>query len=285
MSKIEKNTIPAKNDIGALANRINKETRGSHDKIDKMVTIKFALALRDYKIYRQGLQSFYHVFQAIELALQRQFDNHPHDEVTLWLQKVWRPDIARTKPAETDLMFYYDNVKEKFVNPIMPQQIKFYNHILQSCEEKPYLLFAYLHVMYLALFAGGRMMRSSFAKATGLFPQKNGLSHEQIIKLGSNFFNFDVADENELRADYKREYELVTRNNLTEEQKQEIIDEAQYIFKQNAECIIELEQHNMKRLKQKWGYRAITKGYYVVITSFILLIIFYIKRIALTYLI
>jgi heme oxygenase len=277
--------IPSKTDIGALGNRINAETKSIHDKLDKMVTVKFVLALRDYRIYRQGLQAFYHVFQAIEKALQREFDTRPNDEITLLLKQVWRPEIARTPKAETDLLFYYDKCKEKFVVPKMPEQIKFYNHILEVTQEKPYLLFAYMHVMYLALFAGGKVMRSSFARATGLFPQKNGLSHDEIIKLGSNFFNFDVEDDSELRIEYKREYELATRNNLSEEQKQDILDEAQYIFKQNANCIMELEQHNLARLKQKWGYRAITKGYYVVLTSFIFLVLFYLRRIVLNYLI
>ena len=58
--------VPAPTDMGALANRINKETRTLHNKIDKMMTLKLALALRDPKIYRQGLQSFYHVFATIE---------------------------------------------------------------------------------------------------------------------------------------------------------------------------------------------------------------------------
>ena len=115
-------------------------------------------------------------------------------------------------------MFYYDDNREKFEKPMMSEQIEFVNHIVKSSNDKPYLLLAYLHVMYLALFAGGRIMRSSISRATGLFPQKNGLKHEEIVKLGTNFFTFDVADENLLRLVYKRDYELLTRSGLTEEQ-------------------------------------------------------------------
>lgn len=268
--------LPAKNDIGALANRINSETRSLHDKVDKLVTLKMALALRDGKIYRQGLQSFYHVFASIEKSLHAQLEKD--DEWTPMLKSVWKPEIARREKAEQDLLFYYDDRKEKFVNPIMPEQIAFANHILEGTAEKPYLLFAYLHVMYLALFAGGRIMRSSFAKATGLFPHKNGLSHEEIVKLGTNFFTFDVADENLLRMIYKRDYELVTRNGLTEEQKLEIIEESKYIFEQNAKCIVELEAHNMARLKLKWSYLAVTKGYQALLVILALLALEYVRR-------
>lgn len=270
--------IPAKNDVGALANRINSETRAAHDKIDKLVTVKFALAMRDYKIYRQGLQAFYHVFRSIEEALELQMakENDPWTEL---IKEVWRPEVARTAKAEQDLLFYYDNHKDKFSLPIMPEQIKFSNHITQVCADKPYLLFAYMHVMYLALFAGGRLMRLSFSKATGLYPQRNGLTHADIVKRGTNFFTFDVANENELRAEYKRDYELATRNNLTEEQKQEIIDESKYIFEQNAQVVRELEAHNLARLKQKWQYQAVTKGYYVVLTLIAFLVMYLLRRV------
>ena len=270
--------IPAKSDVGALANRINSETRAAHDKIDKLVTVKFALALRDYKIYRQGLQAFYHVFQAIELALDRQLAKKD-DPWTALIAEVWRPEVARTAKAEQDLMFYYDGRRDKFELAIMPEQIKFAHHIAQACADKPYLLFAYMHVMYLALFAGGRMMRLLFSKATGLYPQRQGLTHADIVKRGTNFFTFDVTNENELRAEYKRDYELATRNNLTEAQKQEIIDELKYIFEQNALVVRELEAHNLARLKHKWQYQAITKGYYVVLTLVALLVMYLLRRV------
>lgn len=53
-------------------------------------------------------------------------------------------------------MFYYDDNREKFeTNDV--GAIDFVNHIVKSSNDKPYLLLAYLHVMYLALFAGGRI--------------------------------------------------------------------------------------------------------------------------------
>lgn len=271
--------LPAPNDVGALANRINHETKALHNKIDKMITLKLALAYRDARIYRQGLQSFYHVFATVERSLMSQFEKD--DEWTDILKQVWKPEMARTDKCEQDLMFYYDDRREKFESPIMSEQINFVEHIKTVTAEKPYLLLAYLHVMYLALFAGGRIMRSSISKATGLFPQKDGLKHEDIIRLGANFFTFDVADEDAFRLLYKRDYELVTRPTLTEEQKVEIIEESKYIFAQNAKCVSEIEQHNIARMSKKWAYIAATKGYYAVMVLAALLVLFYIRRIIL----
>lgn len=73
--------------------------------------------------------------------------------------------------------------------------------------------------MYLALFAGGKVLRSSLAKATGLFPQVDGQTTEQVSLYGTNLFQFDVEDDQVLRQSYKREYELATRNALTEQEK------------------------------------------------------------------
>ncbi|EDK43292.1 heme oxygenase [Lodderomyces elongisporus] len=275
----QKEIIPSKTDVGALANRINTETRSLHDKVDKLVTLKLAIALRNYKVFRQGLQAFYHVFASIETSLHHQLDTYPDSEWSKMLSQVWKPEIARKEKAEQDLLFFYNDDKSKFVDPMMIEQIKFANHIKQVTAEKPYLLFAYLHVMYLALFAGGRIMRSSFAKATGMYPRKDGLSHEEIVKLGTNFFTFDVADENLLRVIYKRDYELVTRNGLTEEQKQEIIEESKFIFEQNAKCLHELENHNLAKIQGSWTYYAVTKGYYGVIGLLVILILFYVQRV------
>lgn len=271
--------LPAPSDVGALANRINHETKALHNNINKLITLKLVLAYRDSRIYRQGLQSFYHVFATVERSLMKQFEKD--DEWTELLKQVWKPEMGRTDKAEQDLMFYYDDRREKFESPFMSEQIKFVEHIQKVTAEKPYLFIAYLHVMYLGLFAGGRIMRSSISRATGLFPQKDGLKHEDIIRLGANFYTFDVADEDAFRLIYKRDYELVTRSALTEEQKVEIIEESKYIFAQNAKCVSEIEQHNIARMSKKWAYIAATKGYYVVLALAALLVLFYIRRIIL----
>lgn len=272
--------IPHPTDVGALANRINLETRTLHNKIDKLVTLKFAIALRDYKIYRQGLQSFYHVFATVEECLYEQLADKSNEWTDI-LSKVWKPEMARRERGQKDLMFYYNNRKDKFMSPIMPAQIEFVDHIRLVCKEKPYILLAYLHVMYLALFAGGRVMRSSFSRATRIFPQKDGLKHDDIVKLGTNFFQFDVEDENTFRLLYKRDYELATRNALTEKQKLDIIEESKYIFQQNAKCVIELEHHNLGRIKTKWTYLFVTRGYYVLLSVILVILFFALRRLAL----
>ncbi|OBA19126.1 heme oxygenase [Metschnikowia bicuspidata var. bicuspidata NRRL YB-4993] len=269
--------IPHKTDVGALANRINMETRALHNKIDRLVTLKFAIALRNHKVYRQGLQSFYHVFATVEDCLYAEMER-PGSPWSETLRKVWKPEMARTARGQQDLMFYYDDDQSKFMAPMMPAQIEFVSHIRAVVADKPYLLLAYLHVMYLALFAGGRVMRSSVSRATGLFPQKDGLKHEQIVKLGTNFFLFDVPDEENFRLLYKRDYELLTRNFLNEQQKTDIIAESMYIFEQNARCVNELQEHNLAKILHTWQYFVWQRGGTAAVMLVVLLAVYYMVR-------
>lgn len=271
--------IPAKNDLGALGNRINMETRSLHNQVDKMVTLKFAIAVRDPKIYRQGIQMFYHYFCAIEDALQRELQRDDGEsKYTEMLRAVYKPEMLRRDKLYRDLLFYYDNNPDKFSKPILPNQIEFTEYIRRTTAEKPYLLLAYMHVLYLALFAGGRIMASQVTRSLRLWPQVKGKSYQDFIDEGTNFYKFDVPDMEVLRVLYKRDYELATRNFLSESEKEEIINESKYIFQQTADGIKEIEQHNLHRIKGSIGYHLFTKGYYALIlllTIIPLLILFY----------
>lgn len=229
--------IPDKNDLGALANRINLETKTIHDKLDKSVSMSFIMAMKDYKLYRQGLQAFYHIFVAIERNLNK----------LELLPEFWDEKIARKESLEKDLQFYYGH--KKWLTPYHKNQIEFQQHIDEIANTKPYLLLAYCHVMYLALFAGGQVMKKSLSKNIGFFPIKKGASNNDILNQGMNFFNFDVPSDNDLKLSYKEAYELATRNSLTEDQKLEIIEESKYIFQKNFDCINELEAYNLSKLK------------------------------------
>lgn len=272
--------LPLPTDIGALGNRINFATRSEHNKIDRTVTLKFALALRDGRIYRQGIQAFYHVFKNVEILIERELNAPELSKTGEILQEFWKPEIARRNRLFKDLMFFYHNEPSKFEEPIRSEQIDFVKHIYSEYEKKPHILIAYCHVMYLALFAGGRLMRSSLAKATGLFPQMDGKTTAEVSEYGTNFFKFDVEDENVLRVEYKRDYELSTRNKLTEEEKLDIISESKEIFKRNLQMIQEIESHNKAVITGKLGYKVFHYGYYVAVVSAVVVVALVLRRVA-----
>lgn len=280
MSKIpQAEIIPLKTDLGALANRINNNTLKEHNKVDKTVSVKFAIALRDAKIYRQGLQGFYHVFKNVEILINQELSKPELTKTGRILKKFWRPEIVRTGPLEKDLMFFYDNDPSKFSKPIRSEQIEFVRHLNEAYEKNPHILLAYCHVMYLALFAGGRLMLSSLTRATGIFPQVEGKTTEEVAKYGTNLFRFDVKDDQTLRIEYKRDYELATRNELTEDEKLDIIEEAKEIYRRNVLIIADLEQHNRAKITGKLSYKAFHYGYYVLIALSVLAAFYFANRI------
>lgn len=269
--------VPAPGDVGALANRINKATHAIHNQINNLISIKIVFALRDPRIYRQGIQSFYHVFRTFEECWAEAMEGDDH--IAHILKEVWTPAMVRTGPLEKDLLFYYDGAREKFETPIMGKQIEFVEHIRKSIKEKPHLALAYGHTMYLALFAGGRILRSSIMKSAGLFPQVEGLTTEEVALRGTNLFRFEeIEDEDQLRMDFKSRYELATRSALTEQEKREIIDESMEIFQRNIECVKEIALKNSTIMTQKIGYKIYQTGKIVVIALLLFLVFFQLRR-------
>lgn len=279
----QQDIIPAPNDVGALANRINKATHAIHNTINNLISLKMVFALRDPKIYRQGILAFYYVFREFERIwieeMAKEGGSEEEIEIRDILKEVWTPALTRTKPLELDLSFYYnteskEEFAEKYKNPIMPEQIAFVEHMDRVLKDKPYLLLAYAHTLYLALFAGGRIMRSSVAKSTGLFPIVPGKTQEEVSLRGTNLFQFQVEDEDGLRLDFKRRYELSTRNNLSEQQKLDIIAESEEIFRRNISTVDEISKKNHRRIAQKFGYKA-TKALGIVLAVVSLFLVFY----------
>lgn len=275
--------IPAPGDVGALANRINAATHSIHNQINNLISMKMVFALRDPRIYRQGIQSFYHVFKTYEECWQEEMnkkikEDAPEARIQSILREVWTPALTRTEPLRKDLNFYYHEDPSKFEEPIMKEQVEFVQHIKDQIREKPYLALAYGHTMYLALFAGGRILRSNVMRAAGLFPQVEGLTTEEVALRGTNLFQFQVEDEDALRMGFKSRFELATRNDLTEQEKQDIIAESKEIFRRNILCVSEIATKNKKALVQKFGYRVLQTTKFVVIALLLFVIFYQLRR-------
>jgi heme oxygenase len=217
------------------------------------------------------------VFRTFEECWKEQMSRQQGDRIADILRQVWTPAMVRTDALTEDLKFFYGQDESKFQTPIMTQQIEFVDHIRQVTTQKPHLLLAYGHVMYLALFAGGRILRSNIAKAAGLFPQIDGMTFEEVALKGTNLFRFQVDDEESLRVTFKTRFELATRNALTEQEKRDIIDESLEIFRRNSACIAEIESKNRDAMVQKLGYRVV-RASAIILLAFLTFVVFYIIR-------
>lgn len=265
-------TIPSPTDVGALANRINFHTRDAHNKINAYMSVRLAFALKHGFIYRQGILTYYHIFDAIEQELDRLMqDARTEEEVQIQdvLRQFWVEEFRRSNRIFRDLEVLYSpeykntgDLRDFVSAQVLPPKLQNYvDYIHESVQNDPCTILAYCHVMYLALFAGGKVMRSNIYRHTGLFPKFEFLSPKELVLRGTNFFTFSdegTDAENKLRWKYKEGYELATRSELSETQKKKVIEVSSQIFNWNMEVIGELGELNKKELMGKFSFKLLT---------------------------
>lgn len=272
MSAAQFSTIPSPTDVGALANRINFSTRDMHNKINTYMSLKMAFAMKHGFIYRQGILAYYFIFHAIEEEIDRLLTdaNSPKDvRMKEVLEQFWFEDFRRADKLVLDLQVLYNqeyptaNELQEFLNnyTLPPRLQAFVNEIHSNIQRDPHTILAYCHVLYLALFAGGRVMKSNLYRHTGLFPKFGHLPPQELVKRATNFFTFSSVgadEENKLRWQYKKNYELATRKELSEEEKLQVIDVSTSIFQWNMEIVSEIGSINRKELMGKFSYKLLS---------------------------
>src|SRR6201999_3335483 len=144
----------------------------------------------------------------------------------------------------------------------------FIDHINQTVAEKPHLLIAYAFTLYLAIFSGGRWIRSLLAAPGGSFwspdsklssDMEASIGHfessvheklrsftieqqEAFEELGLSFWFFpSLNDGMDIKAEFKRRLEGAELL-LTAQMKSEIVDEARDIFVRCEKLVGELDE-------------------------------------------
>jgi heme oxygenase len=173
------------------------------------VVKKFELGLNDYRLYRQGVISFYHVYEAFERTWSKLLANPagvpPH--IYAALQALADPRLSRTPQIAADLEYFYgaEGFDPKRA-PDTPQRKAVVDYIEKNLTEKPHLLLAYAHIYYMALFAGGKILVRMMLAKKDFFPvHKPAGSYEEAQKFGTNMFLFpvDKGKEEGLRNKFK----------------------------------------------------------------------------------
>ncbi len=125
-------------------------------------------------------------------------------------------------------------------------------HIRKVVMEKPHVLVAYAWVMYMAIFSGGRWIRDQLESAGEAFwTAKTALSNKDKTAsatapspqhAGLSFFYFDGDQDGEdIKADFKQRLQE-GEDIFTPQQRQDIIDEANEIFRFSILLVSELDE-------------------------------------------
>jgi heme oxygenase len=117
----------------------------------------------------------------------------------------------------------------------------FCTHIRKSVNEKPWTLVSYAWCFYMAVFSGGRWIRSVLLKAPpGFWPEQDG-EEKSLAECGLSFWHFfGPHDGEDIKADFKTQL-LAAEALFTPDERVDIIEEAKNIFRLCATLVDELD--------------------------------------------
>ena len=173
--------------------------------------------------FAQLTTSFYFVYEAMERALDTL------DCPTL--KALDFPELRRLPGLERDMAFYYGADWRNKIKP-SPATRKYVAQINKvAASDEPELLVGHLYSRYLGDLFGGQMMSGMALKTLG---EKVGDG-----AAGLAFYEFDaIPDSKAFITDW---YTALNALDLSEEQRERIVDEANVVFRLNIEVFNELE--------------------------------------------
>ncbi|RYN44563.1 hypothetical protein AA0114_g9910 [Alternaria tenuissima] len=118
----------------------------------------------------------------------------------------------------------------------------FCTHIRRSVNEKPWTLVSYAWCFYMAVFSGGRWIRSVLYKAPpGFWPEQDS-ERTTLEERGLSFWHFfGPHDGEDIKAEFKAQL-LDAETLFTPDERVDIIEEAKNIFRLCATLVDELDE-------------------------------------------
>lgn len=210
-----------------LALQLDDGTRKSHSMAENTAFVTgFFKGLSTKDEYAKLLTSLYFVYVAMEEA----FDETSEDRVI----EMDDASLRRVNAARIDMKYYFGEEWEKKISPSKATK-KYVGRIKTISKENPKLLIAHQYSRYLGDLFGGQMMGAMATRSLNL---SEGA--------GIRFYQFDeIDDTNEYITNW---YSKLNALDLTNEEKQAIVDEANHVFALNIEIFNELEGSAMKAL-------------------------------------
>ncbi|KAI5252003.1 hypothetical protein E4T42_03820 [Aureobasidium subglaciale] len=244
-----------------LSTEINTATRSVHARLNKLIISRLPLALppaaKTPEAYAHGINTFgdiYLVFENCWRVLiaevdKSDVDDSSHDNsLRRWLSQLVPPGLWRSEAIKKDLE-YLETITGADLEAVTNAQIRtFTEHIYRQTRDKPHVLIAYAWIMYMAIFSGGRWIREQM---TNSGPEFWGVNHESdkmeywvhgTLRPGFTLFCFSGArDGEDIKADFKTRLEEAEEL-LTAHERQDVVNEAQYIFEQCVAVVEDLDK-------------------------------------------
>lgn len=204
-----------------LALALDDGTRKSHSVAENTAFVTgFFRGLGQKESFSQLVAGLYFVYDAMESEFTQTADEG--------VRKLDMPELRRVPSLELDMEYYFGKDWRSTVAP-SSGAAKYAARIREIAQgDKPYLLVAHQYTRYLGDLFGGQMMGSMATKTLNL---EGGQ--------GIAFYRFeDIPNTKDFITKWYSELNSLP---LTAAQKQEIVDEANYVFTLNIELFDELE--------------------------------------------
>ena len=215
--------------ITQFSKEIKEGTKKSHSAAENTKFVaSFLKGVLDPEEYRKLITNFWYVYETMELRLQESDDPFVKE------LKQWNVLLFRTAFIQRDLKYYYGPFwREKQI----PTEAcnKYCHRINEIAEKDPYLLIAHHYTRYIGDLSGGQILKGIAKKALNP-PEGEGL----------HFYDFPMIEDAKA---FKTEYRSTLDNlDLSREQKDALVEEANYAFKLNMDMFNEMKGSATKSL-------------------------------------
>ncbi|KAF7992961.1 hypothetical protein HCN44_005742 [Aphidius gifuensis] len=216
--------------VQTFCDKMRIATREVHNISNDLVVAKLAFGFHNDKVWADGVLAFYDIFLQLEKSMVTVRNNCGIDNLIT-------PDIARTKAFENDLNYYLGNDWIKNHSP-RPSVVKYLSHLKELEQTNPILLIAYVYHLYLGLMSGGVILKKKRQFMKKLLPFKNNDSNE-----GNNISDFGFNEIGILKKQFRDKMNEIA-DGLSEETRQQLIDESKVMYSLNDEVIRSIKGAN-----------------------------------------
>mmetsp|Transcript_22315 Transcript_22315/g.56785 ORF Transcript_22315/g.56785 Transcript_22315/m.56785 type:complete len:272 (-) Transcript_22315:789-1604(-) len=140
-----------------LCDVLRAASRRIHDRSNSLVNARLIVLFTDRRLYGRALACFYHVFQALESALDA---CAKLPEMSRFAATLSPAGLYRTAGFEADLQFYLgDDWRQQVSNP-SPAILAYTDHLVQlGAAQQVSALLAHAYTQHLALASGGQVIK------------------------------------------------------------------------------------------------------------------------------
>ncbi|KAF2865462.1 hypothetical protein BDV95DRAFT_612604 [Massariosphaeria phaeospora] len=271
-------------DPTSLPGEINAATRSLHTTLNRLITTRLPLALpphtSDPSLYTTGLLHFAHIYLTFESLWNdlvsaptspptspllsfllvnpydapEMFSSPPSPQMVRFLRTLRPKGLTRSARLKADLEFL-TGLHPTDLSVLLAQYpgdkvADYCQHIRRNVKVKPHVLVAYAWCFYMAVFSGGRYIRSELVKSgdefwrtnTGPDTSTSTSSQLPLSESGLSFWSFlGPHDGEDIKADFKQRL-LAAESFFTPDERIDVIEEAKSIFKFSAGLVQELDE-------------------------------------------